>query len=499
MPLHIINGTTNKPAATAELKTVLTNAQHLNGYLFIGYPILASPEQPLTIDALLISPTTGVVVIDVIEGDDFSGHEERQDALANNIEAKLRLHHSMMDRRSLKIAVHVLSFAPLYTQHSLPRADPDYPITNPNTLLETIGSMRWPSSSPYLYTSALSVLENISSLRRSPTPRAATKSSSRGAILQRLEDTIATLDPNQSKAVIETVDGVQRIRGLAGSGKTIVLALKAAYLHAQHPDWNIAVTFNTRSLKQHFRRLIHNFAITQTNTEPNWSKLHIVNAWGAPGRPERSGIYFEYCMTHNVPYMSFRDARGAFGQEEAFSGACQRALDAAEDHYPQYDAILIDEAQDLPPPFLHLCYSLLTKPKRLIYAYDELQSLSGRSLTSPELLFGSAADGQPLVTFQQHAQPSAAPQQDITLAKCYRNSRPILATAHALASAYTALHPKEKPRASFRCLMIRNYGWTSDTSLRIPPCLSKERISPSSEPTRQAPDSLKTIRHSTTS
>ena len=30
----------------------------------------------------------------------------------------------------------------------------------------------------------------------------------------------------QSKAVIETVDGVQRIRGLAGSGKT-VLALKA--------------------------------------------------------------------------------------------------------------------------------------------------------------------------------------------------------------------------------------------------------------------------------
>ena len=36
----------------------------------------------------------------------------------------------------------------------------------------------------------------------------------------------------QGRAVIETVEGVQRIRGLAGSGKTIVLALKAAYLHA---------------------------------------------------------------------------------------------------------------------------------------------------------------------------------------------------------------------------------------------------------------------------
>ena len=38
---------------------------------------------------------------------------------------------------------------------------------------------------------------------------------------------IRSPDMLQSKAVIETVDGVQRIRGLAGSGKTIVLALKA--------------------------------------------------------------------------------------------------------------------------------------------------------------------------------------------------------------------------------------------------------------------------------
>ena len=43
----------------------------------------------------------------------------------------------------------------------------------------------------------------------------------------------------------------------AGSGKTIVLALKVAYLHAHHPDWTIAVTFNTRSLKGQFERLIN--------------------------------------------------------------------------------------------------------------------------------------------------------------------------------------------------------------------------------------------------
>ena len=48
---------------------------------------------------------------------------------------------------------------------------------------------------------------------------------------------------NQSKAVIETVEGVQRIRGLAGSGKTIVLALKVAYLYTMYENKMIAVTF----------------------------------------------------------------------------------------------------------------------------------------------------------------------------------------------------------------------------------------------------------------
>ncbi|MEI7100528.1 helicase, partial [Klebsiella pneumoniae] len=93
----------------------------------------------------------------------------------------------------------------------------------------------------------------------------------------------------QNKAVIETVDGVQRIRGLAGSGKTIVLALKAAYLHTQYPDWRIAVTFHTRSLKGQFRRLINNFCIEQSGEEPDWTKIRIINAWGAPGGDARDG------------------------------------------------------------------------------------------------------------------------------------------------------------------------------------------------------------------
>ena len=48
---------------------------------------------------------------------------------------------------------------------------------------------------------------------------------------------------------------------------------------------------------------------------------------------------------------------------------------------------LVDEAQVFSPYFLQLCYNMLKKPYRLVYAYDELQNLSSQSLPSPEQIF----------------------------------------------------------------------------------------------------------------
>lgn len=70
------------------------------------------------------------------------------------------------------------------------------------------------------------------------------------------------------KAALEIVDGPQRIRGLAGSGKTIVLALKAAYLHSQFPEWDIVVTYYTRALWQQYRDLITKFVFEFSRDEP---------------------------------------------------------------------------------------------------------------------------------------------------------------------------------------------------------------------------------------
>ena len=80
-------------------------------------------------------------------------------------------------------------------------------------------------------------------------------------------------------------------------------------MHAQHPEWRIAVTFNTRALKGYFRRLINNFSLEQTGEEPNWRNLRVLNAWGAPGTDDRDGLYFEFCRTHGVDYFDFSSAR----------------------------------------------------------------------------------------------------------------------------------------------------------------------------------------------
>ncbi len=164
------------------------------------------------------------------------------------MEVRLRFHRELVVGRRLGVEIHVITFASSVTNPGRYRQD-GYPISNADTLGGVIARLSWPDANETKFRAVLSAIESISSIRKSRTRRKVVREDSRGAKLKRLEDEIATLDHRRSRAVIETVDGVQRIRGLAGSGKTIVLALKAAYLHSQHPDWRIAVTFNTRSLK----------------------------------------------------------------------------------------------------------------------------------------------------------------------------------------------------------------------------------------------------------
>ncbi|NQV50210.1 MAG: ATP-binding domain-containing protein [Candidatus Marinimicrobia bacterium] len=428
--ITIINGTTKKPISTRRLIDFIAKLDHFNGFLYTGYPIIGTVEGAYPIDALLITKETGLVIFDLIEGRETSKIQEAQDDNFNKIESRLRSHKALMKGRSLKVPINTVTYAPVINDIT-GTLDATYPFCNDQNLGPWIQSLEW--NNPEDYEILLSVIQAISTIRKGRKKREIKKPDSRGAKLKRLEDSIANLDSLQSRAVIETVQGVQRIRGLAGSGKTIILALKAAYLHSQHPEWKIAVTFHTRSLKAQFKQLINTFVIEQTKEEPDWENLHIIHAWGAPGGGERAGIYYAFCTSHGVEYLDYGAAKDRFGRGNEFKGACRAALEQIGEPSKiskTYDVVLIDEAQDLPPEFLKMCYEILHADKHLVYAYDELQNLNSQALPPPEEIFGNNPDGSARVRFLTPV--PGQPMQDITLDVCYRNSRPVLAAAHGL-------------------------------------------------------------------
>lgn len=418
-----------KPVASRQLADMLTQNPELDGYLYIGYPIVGAPTGPMKFDALLLSEQKGIVGFDLVEGLELDNYEDRQDAIASMLDVKLKPYPALKIGRNLKFAVKTVTFAPA-KRTELPASTDIYHVCNQSNFNNTFQAFSWEADTD-TFKSLLAAIQVVTNIRSNRSNRLIEDNNSLGARLKRLEESIANLDQHQSEAVIETVDGVQRIRGLAGSGKTIVLALKVAYLHAQNPDWKIAVTFHTRALKEQIKRLINNFTIEQIGTEPDWERIDIVNSWGGPGSRENDGIYHMYCVENSIDFIDYGNAKRTYGSNDPFSKVCQLALNSVgQESVNKYDLILVDEAQDFPAEFLRLCYAFLRPPKRLVYAYDELQSLNGQSVLPPDELFGKNEDGTYRVTFVDD--DPTKPKQDIILDKCYRNSRPLLATAHAL-------------------------------------------------------------------
>lgn len=422
--IEIISGSFKKPVVANDLKQYFKNKENLEGRLWFGYPVIGGIEGATTIDALFVSPAYGIFLFDLIEGNKIDDRSEIQDQLINHITARLLKKKELARRGKLKVEVNAITYAPA-CRTKVQEFEQENPYYSYAATREELDIFLEKNSKDCkgLYPLILSVIDAITSLGKGHKRREIKKKDSKGDKLRELEKSINHLDFQQEKAVIETSDSVQRIRGLAGSGKTIVLALKVAYLHSSNPNWDIAVTFKSRSLKQQFKDLITKFTIEQKGEEPDFNKISILNAWGGVSNP---GIYYQFCTENGVQFYDFNSAKRLFYKDIPipFDGICQKALDETSEMSELntiYDVILIDEAQDFPDSFMKLCFSFLKVPKRLVYAYDELQKLNEESMSTPKDLFDFDLRN-----------PEDGTRQDIILKKCYRNSRPILVTAHAM-------------------------------------------------------------------
>lgn len=275
---------------------------------------------------------------------------------------------------------------------------------------------------------AIAVLQGAPVLRREPRPEPS-KSSTKAFMLRQVEQQMLSIDREQHKVAVQIPSGPQRIRGLAGSGKTVVMCMKAAWMHLRFPSWDIAYTFYTRSLQGMIRGLITRFYRYWADQDPDWDNVQVLHGWGAKDAP---GMYRTVAEAMRRSARTYKEAKNIFAHREynELLGKCCRELLNSGEEIPQlFDAVLIDEAQDFHFDFYKLCYQVLRDPKRLIWAYDEVQSLESLSIPTTIDIFGTNSDGSPVVELDG-TYPDGEVEKDMILYRCYRTPRPILVAAH---------------------------------------------------------------------
>ncbi|MBE9047915.1 pentapeptide repeat-containing protein [Pleurocapsales cyanobacterium LEGE 10410] len=272
--------------------------------------------------------------------------------------------------------------------------------------------------------------------------RLACSPQSRRKIIQQVRSRLNQLDLQQEKIAKQIPTGMQRIRGIAGSGKTVILCQKAALMSVKYPEWQIALVFFSRSLydaiTQQVDKWIRHFTQDKISYNSEDSNLKILHAWGSKQQP---GFYSTVCQATgtlplSVPFTISNKPN------EALAEACLQLLENKA--IPQiFDAVLIDEGQDLiadcwkyndKQPFYWLAYQSLRpvsplnpQQRRLIWAYDELQSLDSLTIPDPGELFGRELGHLLTGQFSQSINKTEI------ISRCYRTPHQIIIVAQAIA------------------------------------------------------------------
>lgn len=335
-------------------------------------------------------------------------------------------------KRGLKFAITPILFLPEQPQVGQPEDLENQIVFSPHTLKQVIEQHDDGTLSEFEWHELVAQLEGTKAISRPEVRKiSAADNDSWAAVIKSIEERIANFDREQRRAALTIVDGPQRIRGIAGSGKTIVLAMKAAHLHLQNPEKLILFTFWTKSLYDLIKQQITRFYRQFSDADPDWEKLHILHAWGGRNQP---GVYSNACIENGLRSISFREIPSY--ELSKFGYVCSKSFSTFLPSQ-KYDFVLIDEGQDLPSSFYRLCFSLCQGgdiDRNLIWAYDELQTIMDARLQDVSETFGQLPDGNPRIDLRR-AQETLSEDRllhDIVLRKSYRNPPEILMCAHAL-------------------------------------------------------------------
>lgn len=386
---------------------------------------------PLKTDVLLVSKEYGIFLFRCLETSERGEEEEDAILKAKNelgeiysaIYSKLLRYKKLKKNpRALAVEINPILFLSNYRDITSLKDEDWHELHFANDILslkEKISELRAPLSEDFL-DEIISIIEGSKVLIRRTEGEINIDDGeiTKRKIVDRIETHIALFDFEQKRAGFNIINKPQRIRGLAGSGKTVILAMKAAQIHLSEPDAEIVYTYWTKTLHDYIKKLITQFYRLSSDETPNWDKIHIMHAWG--GR-NLSGVYYKTCVDNNVQPKNLTDSKYLGG----FNGICK--LLSQEALKPSYDYILIDEAQDFPIYFYRVCRKI-TKNNRIIWAYDECQNILDIKLQNTVDTFGKDENGIAYIDFNSNTDD----YQDLVLHKCYRNPRKILISAFAL-------------------------------------------------------------------
>lgn len=204
------------------------------------------------------------------------------------------------------------------------------------------------------------------------------------------QDVIKTLDLRQEEAAISIGEGHRILFGVAGSGKTIILLMRARLLAQRDPEAEILVVCYNRELARWMEGQMADHPRIQVST---------FHSWGS----------------HNeVPFIPNQS-------EESYGEAFLSILENGSGDAGKFDAILVDEAQDFEPNWFRCLLMAMKDPEDgdLFIVADGAQSLYRRNPISWKSL-GIKAQGR-------------TSSKRFDLDRNYRNSTEILCLAETFA------------------------------------------------------------------
>lgn len=421
----------NEPAAKALISSLFNidaEVEFQNATVYHQFPIYPNFDTSKTISAnvIFLSQTYGIFIFQCVEyedGLDLEVYNERLREIDRLIYAKILKESPKLQRgrRDLKVEITPV----IYLHKGDANASSEFNIVySEKQLREIIHSSEMDALSKEDFKDLKATIEGSKGIIRSnqrPIKNTEDFKNSKGAILNAIENEIYNFDIEQKRSALFIIDGPQRIRGLAGSGKTVILAMKAAIIHLQYPDANVLYTYYTKSLNDIVKNLITRFYRQFADRDPNWDKINIMHAWG--GRA-MEGVYYNTCKLNDVEPINFTSAV-TLNSKDPFDYICEQLN--KHNLKQRYDYTLIDEAQDFPPHFYRICRQITTN-NRVVWAYDDFQNILDVKIQNEKETFGKSPDGEYYVDFSKGSNSL----QDIILHKCYRNPRKILVSAFAL-------------------------------------------------------------------